>query len=174
MGVIVVSVLWHEMGHAVAFKAFGHDAEISLAGILGLTFSSAARELTKGQMLVVASAGPGAGLLLAGLAQIVRDSMFAGYYRHPLDLVVMINVVFSLFNLLPAYPLDGGRIVKSIMEMLSPAHGEKVANVVSLVVAGMALMYALHRGMELTALMLLGVAGINFTGLRTRASRHEV
>lgn len=113
-------------------------------------------------MLLVASAGPAAGVLLAGVAQMLRDTMFADAYRHPLDLLVLINVVISLFNLLPAYPLDGGRIAKSVLQMLSPRASESAAQVVSLVAAGLPIVYTVNHGMEITALMLLGVAALNF------------
>lgn len=168
VGIFAVSVLWHELGHAVALRAFGHESEISLAGIVGLTVSDGMHRLSNVQALVVAAAGPGAGLLLAGVAQIVRDSMFAGHLRHPLDLVVLINVFINLFNLIPVFPLDGGRIVRALMDMASPRYGEKAASAVSLVAAAIGILWSVNHEMELTALMLLGVAGMNFTILRTR------
>lgn len=166
MGIVLVSILWHEIGHAVAFKWFGYEPEITLLGIMGLTYARTEREPSDGQSLIIASAGPAAGLLLAAVAQVLRDTLFAEAYRHPLDLVVLVNVVFNLFNLLPAYPLDGGRIVKSIMQMLSPGRGEKAAHAVSLVAAGAALVYSMNNDMQVAALMLLGIAGLNFSALR--------
>lgn len=165
---IAVAIMWHEIGHGVAFKAYGHEPEISLMGFMGLTYSSAMRRLTDRQLLVIAAAGPGAGLLLGGIAQVVRDTLFADAYAHPLDVFIKINVVVSLFNLLPVFPLDGGRIVKSLMTMASPMHGEKAAHVVSLGVAGIALLYAVNHQMQITALILLGIAAMNFGALRTR------
>lgn len=166
VGIIAGSVLWHEIGHAVAFKAYGYEPEIVLMGPMGLTYSRTERQPSERETLFITAAGPAAGFLLAGVALALRDTFFADAYRHPLDLVVLINVVFNVFNLLPAYPLDGGRIVKAVMQMLSPAHGEKASQVVSLAAAGLGVIYSVNHDMQFTALILLGIAAINFGGLR--------
>jgi stage IV sporulation protein FB len=168
IAMLLVSILWHEIGHAVAMKAYGYEPEISLMAFMGLTYSSAERRPSDREELLIASAGPAAGLLLAGLAQMLRETMFADAYSHPLDALVIINVAVSVFNLLPAYPLDGGRIAKSLLQMVSPRGGETAAQVVSLVAAGLAIVYSVNHGMEITALILLGVAAVNFGGLKSK------
>jgi Zn-dependent protease len=170
---IALAITWHEIGHAVAFKAYGHEPQIGLVGFIGFTFSERARELSERQMLVVVAAGPGASLLLAGIALFVRDTVFAGAARHPLDVFVVINVVTGLFNLLPIYPLDGGRILRSLVSMASPTHGAKAAHAVSLGIALLALVYAVNHEMQITGLLLLGTAGMNLSALRATAQRPE-
>jgi stage IV sporulation protein FB len=170
MGILAISVLVHEFGHALAFKLYGLESEISLMGFMGLTAPNSSRQLTNTEMLVVSGAGPAAGLLLAAFAYMIRDTFFHSAFNHPLDLVVMVNVWINLLNLVPIFPLDGGRIMKSLLELASPSYGEKAAYAVSLVAAGIAIMYAVNNDFQITAIFLLGFAGLNFTALRTKGS----
>jgi Zn-dependent protease len=75
----------------------------------------------KRDMLWVAAAGPGANLLMAGLwAMAIKISaMVPGYFSQPLALMgaagIQINVFLLVLNLLPLPPLDGGRIMVSLL-----------------------------------------------------------
>src|SRR5437016_4881533 len=50
---------------------------------------------------------------------------------------VLVNVLWSLLNLLPIWPLDGGRISREFLEWLLPDRGASVAFGISLVIAGL-------------------------------------
>ena len=75
VGVIFVSILVHELGHALAFRRYGQRSQIILHFAGGLTVpepvywgsGSANVSLTPNQHIFVSLAGPGAGFLLAGL-----------------------------------------------------------------------------------------------------------
>lgn len=49
IGLLTFSVLWHELGHALAMKLFGHDPEIQLLGIFGLPFPERRRRSRMGR-----------------------------------------------------------------------------------------------------------------------------
>ena len=120
------SVVLHELGHAVVAMRNG----IGIVGIDLWLFGGLARmksdTRTPGQEFAVAVAGPlvtlvlagfcfGLGTLLYGIDAVVDgmvfDSDVAGAAL--LGWLTIINVILLVFNLIPAYPLDGGRIARA-------------------------------------------------------------
>src|SRR5262245_30914333 len=70
--VVLISVLWHEMGHAVMFRHFGRAPRISLHGMGGLTSADGADvPFTPGQRFLSSLAGPVTGLVLGGLVLVL-------------------------------------------------------------------------------------------------------
>ena len=169
VAIFAVTLLWHELGHAVAFKFFGHDPEIRLMALMGLTWSRSGKEVTPGQTLVIAAAGPIAGLLLAGISFVIADAFFidSGVLRE----LMIIGLVLNVINLLPMLPLDGGQIMKSILLLLTPSVGARIAHGISLLVGGAALWFAMTHNLEVAALLLLFFMSMNFSALRPEASQ---
>ncbi len=114
--VIFGSILVHEMGHALAGRALGVEPKgIVLHGFGGLCMYD--RPMSAGKGLLVTLAGPGAGLLLGGLAFVIgRVVSIPGPL---LGWLVLTNVFWSLFNLLPMLPLDGGMAVRHGLELVT-------------------------------------------------------
>src|SRR5688572_28819281 len=71
--VVFVSVLWHELGHAMAFIAFGHSPSSELYQMGGLTRGSPGVPLSPGRHALVSLAGPFAGFLLGGAVLLIRS-----------------------------------------------------------------------------------------------------
>lgn len=109
---VFASVLAHELGHALVARRLG----ILTRGILLMPLGGVAmldeRPKTPRDELFIAAAGPATSLLLAGLAFALS---FAELGQAVDDLVV-INLMLGLFNLLPAFPLDGGRILRAALQ----------------------------------------------------------
>lgn len=168
IGLTTAAILIHELGHALAYKSIGMDAEVALLGIFGLTCSRSEKQPSPGEMAYVAAAGPVAGLvvacLCAALGATIRTSAPGGW----LHVLLLVSLVMNLANLLPAFPLDGGRILKAVLEIAAPSWGATAAHAISLCVAGAALWWTMNHELEIMALILLGVAGMNFTLLRAR------
>mgnify|MGYP001175490508 CR=1 FL=1 len=110
VGVVFISILVHELGHAFAARAFGANARISLHALGGLTFPD--RQLPRNKDLVMTLAGPAAGFALAGLVWVTRHELpmlaRAHNLRFLLRALFEVNFWWGLFNLLPIPPLDGG------------------------------------------------------------------
>lgn len=111
-----LSVLLHEMGHALVSAAFRLRPEVSLVGFGGFTRHQPARR-PRDEFLIVA-AGPSVNLLLAGLFYLLRP-----YVSHPLLAETLtwgqqVNVVWALYNLLPIVPLDGGHLSRIVLRRL--------------------------------------------------------
>jgi Zn-dependent protease/predicted transcriptional regulator len=127
---VFASVTLHELGHSLVAKAFGIPVrDITLTPLGGIA-QLGARPKTPGQELAVALAGPAVNVLLAvGLA------LYAGWQWGPEALLVSLqrgrlgvpsepslvgglfwsNVVLFVFNLVPALPMDGGRVLRALL-----------------------------------------------------------
>ncbi len=126
-GVVFVSILVHELGHGVMARRLRVPVGAITLYALGGYVTHAAT--TPGRQLLVSLAGPGAGLVLgfAGLALhfLVPDHRVLQVVLNSSHLV---NIGWSLFNLLPLYPLDGGRALSAILTVLvGPGPGWLIA-----------------------------------------------
>jgi Zn-dependent protease len=155
IAVVLVSVLLHELGHALAFRYFGQSPSIELHGMGGHTRGSAG--LTPGQDIIVSLAGPALGLVLGGLIYAVSYFVPAVHSSQYVSVVIgdliWVNVGWGVLNLLPILPLDGGRVLIAVLRQRRPAGAIKLAHQVSMVVAALAAAAALIYGMTYGALL---------------------
>lgn len=121
-------VFLHEMGHALAGKWFHIPTlDITLYPIGGVARMA---DFTRSPFieLMVAIAGPMVNLVIASglflglsirasLDQLTPDSIGA---LGPLEQLLIANVILAVFNMLPAFPMDGGRVLRSLLAMLMP------------------------------------------------------
>jgi len=114
-----VSVLLHELAHAVVAKTYGVEVRAITLFIFGGLAEMPAEPPTPQAELVIAAAGPAAsfGLALACGALVLIGSI-AGWSKEAgsvLGYLAFLNGTLALFNLVPALPLDGGRILRAIL-----------------------------------------------------------
>lgn len=136
--VVFLSILIHELGHALTMRFFGQPARVvlHLGGGLAIPdswgFGSA---LTTNEHIVMLLAGPGAGFLFAGLTLggvlltggSVATALLFGFIPFPApttafgglaDMVVgtilWVNIFWGVINLVPAFPLDGGQVARHL------------------------------------------------------------
>lgn len=120
-------VTLHELGHCLAAQALNTRAKkITLTGIGGIAHIPIKDENPKRDLLIVA-AGPAVnvGILLLMLGMFGTPDLKA-VAANPLNffsgeglyaLAFTINLILLVFNLLPIYPMDGGRILKSLSHL---------------------------------------------------------
>jgi Zn-dependent protease/CBS domain-containing protein len=132
VGIVFGSVVLHEMGHAVIAMREGLQAKaIILLPIGGITLLDDAQPVTApapGQVtwkrdIRIAVAGPLVNILVALVAGIVVLARFPEAHlwtkpfihsNHLLRSMVWTNLYLGAFNLLPAYPMDGGHILRAV------------------------------------------------------------
>jgi len=126
----LLSVLLHEFGHATVAASFGvRTSEIVMFPIGGL--SRLERPLRPLAEACVAFAGPLVNLALAGgiFAYLVSEHeatpIHLSDFTHPngksaMALLLYGNILLAVFNLLPAFPMDGGRILRALLRSLRP------------------------------------------------------
>jgi len=111
-----ISILIHELGHALTARKFGAYSEITLQAFGGYAAYSGVR-LSRPQRFAVTAAGPAVQILL-GIAiylLIPRLPEISEYGLHFLKTLTGISVVWAVLNLLPVLPLDGGQMLDSIL-----------------------------------------------------------
>ncbi len=149
--VLFGSILIHELGHALMARAFRlGPIQIELLGFLG--FARYSRRPTPGRAMLVTAAGPAAGLILGGLSIALYVLLLltgltegastmspVGLLAVVLEDLAYVNIVFSLFNLLPMRPLDGGSLLDSTLVWMggAPARVDKIVAVVSVAFAAL-------------------------------------
>jgi Zn-dependent protease len=111
---LLVSVLLHEIGHAVVARTFGLPVRsITVTFLAGLTEITESPQ-TPAREYAVAVAGPMVSLLLAGLglacAPLFPDG---GLAQLVVQVLAFTNGIVAVFNLLPGLPLDGGRVLRA-------------------------------------------------------------
>ena len=115
-GVVIVclafaSVLLHELGHAFVARKLG----VRISGIELGFFGGAAKMVdlprTANHELAIAAAGPAVSLVLAGLG------LGLGAITHVplLAWIGWTNLILAAFNLIPALPMDGGRMLRAVL-----------------------------------------------------------
>jgi Zn-dependent protease len=115
---LFLSVLLHELGHALAAQRLGIRTQRITLWLLGgvAQLERIPREPKK--ELFIALAGPLVSFALALLFRLLRQEAGAlGFLTHYLALV---NLMLGLFNLLPALPLDGGRVYRALLATRKP------------------------------------------------------
>ncbi len=157
---LFVSILLHELGHAWSGRWFGVGTrEIELNGLGGLCYfdrSLPARVLPR---TVIGLAGPFANLVLWQVfdvaAELARDGG-GGLLATVLRQLSYVNLLLLIFNLLPAFPLDGGRVLEAwLAPLLGPAWSVRVVAILGLVVAGWLVFRSMPGGMFMLMLAVL-------------------
>lgn len=110
------SILFHELAHAWVARRNNIPVVSITLYIFGGLAQLAAKPKSAGVEFRVAAIGPASSFLLAalfyGLDMLIGDR---GYFGAPAGWLAMVNTVLAVFNLLPGYPLDGGRVLESIV-----------------------------------------------------------
>ena len=148
-----VSILVHEMGHAVLIRYYGWSPRITLYSLGGLasydstesySYSYNPNEENSRVKVLIALAGPMAGFLLAalviGFLWATKNPVYFQLggplgFRWEIEGVtnpktslllydlIYINIFWGLINLLPVYPLDGGQISREAFVSMNPYDG---------------------------------------------------
>jgi len=127
---VFLSVTLHELGHSLVARAFGVPVKDITLTPLGGIAQLGGRPKTAGQELLIALAGPAVNVVLAlalglgGVAlfgqQALLDALTVQRTVLPTAatlwaLVLSANATLALFNLLPALPMDGGRVLRAML-----------------------------------------------------------
>jgi len=148
---VFVSILVHELGHALTAWYFGWPPEIVLYHFGGLASYHPTVGHTSGRSILISFAGPGAGFLLYGvvcaveLALVenqVRPGVLVGYSIFQLK---WINLWWGLVNLIPVLPLDGGQICREVCLSLSRRQGMLWSLRIAMVVSALVAYYSLSH-----------------------------
>lgn len=151
-------VLIHELGHLSAASGFGWRVlRVQLLPFGGVLEVEQPGIVPTWQEIAVALAGPAQNGFMIAVAFALE---WAGIWSGPWTAYfVQANLMIGLFNLLPALPLDGGKIMQSVMSLMLPYYRCLTLSVwislaISLFMIGFSLSRALSSGIHLNLLMI--------------------
>lgn len=137
--IIIFFAIIHELGHLIAGLALGMKPEsIKLIPFgLSISFKLNPRDYNKKigtgnlfeiKKIIVAVAGPLINFFIILIASHINLNIFSNL------IIIYVNLLIMLFNLIPIYPLDGGRILKGILHMfVGKKESDKYTNYISFV-----------------------------------------
>ena len=188
VAVVFVSVLIHELGHALVGRAFGLVPAIDLHGMGGTTsWPAGKKEVGHGGRILISFAGPAVGITvgIALFLALSADPAFAARVagvrfdrlisilaqesdhaervgnltRVAMLELVWVNAGWGVLNLLPMLPLDGGNIMAASLDKVTGGKGERVARMISIAVSAGAVLAAINAGWIFSAVM-AGIFGL--------------
>lgn len=139
--VLFLSILLHELGHALASRLLGYgNSQIVFAGLGGLAINSFQGKRSPKKAILVSLAGPaaslalgliGGGVLYALAGGLTATSMFELFWFK----MFVMNIFWAVFNMLPIYPMDGGQAMRSVFELAfkNLTKASRVTGIVSIV-----------------------------------------
>jgi Zn-dependent protease len=151
---LLLSILLHELGHAFAGRLFkANVSHIELTGLGGIAHFERALPNSVLARSVIYLAGPAVNLgLWHGLAWLAGQALGTGSPMLAIPLAVLSSANFFLlcFNLLPAYPLDGGLTLDAWLgRLFGPTWSVRIVACLGLAVAVAVAFYALPTGIFL-------------------------
>lgn len=120
---LAVSIVLHELAHALVGRAMGVSVNRITLFLFGGVAELGAEPKRPGAELLMALAGPVLSILLGGVLGIAAGA--AGMAGAPeavvmgLGYIATLNLALAAFNLVPAFPLDGGRVLRAIAWMIT-------------------------------------------------------
>ena len=177
--VVFISVLLHELGHALVARQFGMSPQITLYSMGGLTSWSETTEISPPKHLAISVAGPAAGFLLGGILFVAAPTLLSAMESELLTIayydLLWVNIGWGIFNLLPILPLDGGHVLLTLERWITKKQDQIISYVISLLVS-LTIIY-LAFTLRSTWVVILGIwfayTNASFLLHRIKASRDK-
>jgi Zn-dependent protease len=149
VGCMFVSILWHELGHVFMGRMCGQNGHIVLYSFGGLAIGHY-HQVSPWRRIAIAAAGPAAGFLLYGLVSLFDDfammridpTFGMPYLRLAVRMLYFMNFLWSVLNLIPVFPLDGGQISRELCMLFSRRNGLRLSLGLSFLIAGLIAVYS--------------------------------
>lgn len=172
VGATFISILVHELGHGLMLKIFGQPSSIVLHGFGGVTISQRRAGASKGRSVAVSLAGSATALVVLWLP--TRHLLNTIWITRQPDALIWLvyflafqNLWWSVANLLPIRPLDGGNVTADLF-------GLATARRVSIVAAIGGALWAFTHDQGYAAFFALFLAFNNWQEIRAEQAGHDV
>jgi len=113
------SLVLHELAHSLVARAGGLKIAKVTLFLFGGVSQMEEEPRSPGHELLLALAGPATSVLLGAMALTIRAVLIAAEVPDPVwlpfEYLGLINIALAVFNLLPGFPLDGGRVLRAIL-----------------------------------------------------------
>lgn len=186
----ILSILIHELGHAVAARSFGARVDSVLLYLMGgLTTWHTTSRLSRFNRLAIPAAGSGVEIVAGlGVFALMRagtlGDVAADLMSHPFDtsfwqagyaqqyaaytagVFVWVSVVWGLLNWLPIGGFDGSYMLREVMVQRNPDRGHDIARGISIAVSVVVFLYLYSTGYRLFALLIALIAMSGLVGTK--------
>ena len=116
---LYVSVLVHELSHSMVARGYGLPVRRIVLWPLGGVSEIDREAPTPGREFAIAAAGPALSLVLGGIGWGLYQVANTGIAGALIRQLVFANIIVGLFNLLPGLPLDGGRMLRAVIWLVT-------------------------------------------------------
>jgi Zn-dependent protease len=146
---LFLSVLLHELGHSLVARAHGLPVKNIILFIFGGVANIEEEAQSAGVEFKVAAVGPLVSLLISGVCFLLWLPL--RFSPSPVEGILQVlwlsNLLIGIFNLLPGFPLDGGRILKAIVWKLSgnPVKATRTAANVGMLIAYLLIIWGIFQ-----------------------------
>ncbi len=177
---IICSILIHELAHAVVARLFRVEVtQIDLTGLGGVIHFGSSLPAAAWPRIAIYLAGPAANyaIYLTAIEAMAPASTLAAEPRivqFVLAELALINLFLCLFNILPAFPLDGGQALDALLGKLTGAQlARRIVGGLGVLVAILIALYAIPSlpGSIFLLLLAFFIAEMNWTALQNSVSR---
>lgn len=138
-----VSIMVHELGHALMVRKYGLPTAITLQAFGGYA-SFPAGQLSRKQSFIVTAAGPALqlamGLLLLGV-RILVPVPEASLLNVLLFDLITISIIWAVLNCLPVYPMDGGQMMAAVLGPTRSHYVYLISTVVAVTIGLLSYLY---------------------------------
>ncbi|PWE18052.1 site-2 protease family protein [Marinicauda salina] len=111
---LAFSIVAHELSHSLVGRAFGIEVKTITLFLFGGAAQMEDEPPDPRAEMFMAAAGPAMSLALAGAFNII--AFWTSAFSEPLAVVLgylaILNLVLAIFNMIPAFPMDGGRVLR--------------------------------------------------------------
>ena len=166
--VLIFSLLVHEYGHALTAVYFGASPTITLEAFGGKAQYNGRRITPKQEFLITLNGPLLESLLIVLPFFLLKMGVFAGhaYIQYFLYVTMRLNILWCLLNLIPLVPLDGGHLVRYILEKKFGDNGHRLSIIIGLICVVLATPYLYYAGYFFFGTLLLIYGFQNFQILR--------
>ena len=167
-GVVVFSLLVHEYGHALTAAYFGASPKINLEAFGG-NAQYDGYGMTNKQKFIITLNGPLLESSLIALSYfLLKSELFSHsyYMQYFLTVTMKLNIYWCLLNLIPVAPLDGGQMLRYLLERRFGSKGYMASLFIGLAAASTAALYLFSQGQFFFAILLLVFGFQHFQALK--------
>jgi Zn-dependent protease/CBS domain-containing protein len=119
---LFTAVVLHELGHSVVAMHFGYPIDSITLWILGGIANLSEQPEEWSHELLIAVAGPVVSVALGALSYLAMTALPTSldFFRFLFGYLALMNVALAAFNLLPGFPMDGGRVLRALLARTRP------------------------------------------------------
>jgi stage IV sporulation protein FB len=180
-GAAFVSILAHEMGHALVARGFGaRGVNVTLYGLGGVTTFTHTGTMAQWKSFIISASGSAVGIVLGGAVWFaVRSGAFDGAGH---EVTVFINslfftsLVWGILNWIPIVPLDGGHMVQHFIAIFSPKKAPLISQIITWIAVVVIVPFAWLNGYRFGVfiVVMFAIAGLREYRQQAAASKPKI